>query len=498
MRGGGVIYNKVVAKNEEEAIKTFLDNATIEPIGRGTYGFALKATINGGIDSPFLSIRADTYMQPVTTLLLKIAYVVQRQSWNHPISTDIEAVITHEFHNEINTQIDIHMKTMNYLQPLCPAIVHAGMYQDTAFLLKIANQILKRTHSANPSYAEQYDRTADYDKYSASTLDKSVLKFCTAFLDDDFYTSNKEKRSWYGLISMEFADGYETLHKAYNDEPSPDVSEMYRMVHRYAILQLAMQCGYSHADFHSGNFMVNIKASKDVGSIKRVPFLLIDFGVSVKIPNDKMREIRELYANKKYCEALKIITGVYDPNHFNPCKLNTARTDFKHPHYYMCYNHTSKYAQRNQVLDLMIQDRDAEIDELVSQFDALHAQDPSKYPLLPIANSIKNQMYLGLFRNEPIQLPQNVMGYSSKHPNARVDNQFAKHLGAMYNVHAPRPFNASPYITPATSPVQSVQDAQDTQDTQEKQKGGRSRKRKTRRRKRTCRRCGCRSRRRRV
>ena len=135
------------------------------------------------------------------------------------------------------------------------------------------------------------------------TKTQNVLK---GFINDqDQYDS-------IGVIGMEFANGYQTLFQLQNHKDSI----LYKYMILYLLLELALQTGYTHADFHTGNLMIHTTSKHyfvDEENVKDKIIgkpLLIDFGFSNKIPDDKMEKIRNHIKNGKYTLALKELCTV--------------------------------------------------------------------------------------------------------------------------------------------------------------------------------------------
>ena len=386
--GGGIIYDEVVSKNEKDAYTYFCNNATFAPMGRGTYGCTVRAILNDGVRSPFKSIRYETYMKPIKEILIKFSYTT-----DGTINVPISNITSDEFETEVNTQIDIHFKTMNYLQPLCPAVVFAEATRDTSVAVAVLNSIVATAFPDKPVYdIKQTYTTNNMDenaKVVFNTLD-TISKKLTQPPSQDKLRLN--------IVAMELADGYSTLHKLYDEEPDEEKCENLRMIHRYAIIEMAIKSGYSHADFHSGNFMMKLTDGKYF-SDSPISFYIIDFGCSVKIPQQEMNLIRAHYEKKEYCQALGLIIQQYNPNMFNPCKKNPINNYFAYPQYYMCYNSASKFRMRNEHIDRLVQSREKQIDTNIREFEQLRTNntDPSVvYPFLPVSNNLKNKMYTGI------------------------------------------------------------------------------------------------------
>lgn len=429
--GGGIIYDTVISKNEKEAYTHFCSNATFVPLGYGTYGCTVRAVLKNGVESPFKSIRYETYMKPVTELLIKFSHISDlpdKTMIDKPIIAPIESV---ELVSEVNTQIDVHFKTMNYLQPLCPAVVFSEVTKDMQVPVAVLNDILATTPSGGV-----YNIKTRY-KIDEMNLDKTEKHIFTAL--DKIVKNVRRKGVAFGIVAMELANGYTTLYKLYNDEKKLKKAEELRMIHRYAIIEMAVKCGYSHADFHGGNFMMKLTDGKYFSN-SPISFYIIDFGNSVKIPQESLTRIRDHYDKKEYCQALQLIMKHYNPDAFNPCQMNYSGTDYKYPQYYMCYNSQNKYTMRNAQIDLLVHSRETQIDANIREFEQMRAKNTNasvEYPMLPVSNNLKNKMYMGMFLQTPATpiASHGIKPYTSTGALNDENAFFAENLGNMYNVH---------------------------------------------------------------
>ena len=118
-------------KNTEQSFLNFLNNASIEYIGSGSYGITFKAYIpdTSTYVSDYKYIDYEKYGQPVKSLLVKISslgYPKFLTQDNFPI----QPITKEDFVREVNIQTEIFLKTMNTLQPLCPGIVYSNTYEE--------------------------------------------------------------------------------------------------------------------------------------------------------------------------------------------------------------------------------------------------------------------------------------------------------------------------------------------------------------------------------
>jgi hypothetical protein len=268
-RRGGMsgIALKEESLDTNEAFKLFLINSKIKYLSKGSFGTTFIATLNDPFipNSPYKSTDAETYGQPVPTIIIKLAM----------LETPDDKTA---FNNEINIQKEIYSKTMEYLEPICPAIVYSNIYKRRE-KTSILNQI----------------KSSMYDRRSISDL--------VEFIDYEYGV---------GIIAMEFAYGYHTLHSLQYD---PNY-KLYKEMIMFLLLELALKTGYSHADFHGGNLMINAssttyfkKTNPTEPSIIGKP-LLIDFGMTNKIPSKILNTMKEHCVKEEYTKALHYLCDV--------------------------------------------------------------------------------------------------------------------------------------------------------------------------------------------
>ena len=171
----------------------------------------------------------------------------------------------------------------------------------------------------------------------------------------------------------------------------------------FIVLKLALDTGYSHADFHSGNIMINPRLNYFEGIPGRP--MIIDFGYTTKIPKPDMDIMKEFVRNGDYVRALKQLCKVNRADDRKPNKPEWAefygwicsdwdlitRKQSIAPVGLDEIKHTT-----NDRLRELFERRETHIDAVVEQFKTLHNREPNLYPLLPLSSAAKNQMYEGI------------------------------------------------------------------------------------------------------
>lgn len=381
---GGIIIDK--SKDPETSFYDFISNSTISYLTNGANGLIFKAIIKPGYVSDYRYIDPSLYNRPVTELILKLSLmkVFDPNDYDHEDIEDMNEFDKDEignFKNEINKQTDIFLRSMEFLQPLCPAIVFSRILEDSASKELFINTL------------KRIDRSIGGQKITYNGRD---IKINNPLIIND----NDLKL---GVIAMECATGYNTLFHNIYSKVSRKIKIDCINYALFIVLKLALDLGYSHGDFHNGNIMINNGLQYFEGIPGRP--IIIDFGYTTKIPKPDMDIIKEYVTNGEYIRALKHICQV---DRADETKLNTPAWN----EYYgwicgdwdIISNTKSttpigedeiKYTT-NQRLHELFQRREAYVDIVVEQFNDLHARDPALYPLLPLSSAAKNQMYEGI------------------------------------------------------------------------------------------------------
>ena len=405
--GGMIIKNK----NPEQSLNFFIENSTeINLLGKTESSILFVCKLANGVDSPYEMFRAEDYKSPVNYILLKLCFLntsrlqlnnTQLSVVNHFIKSDIRAYNeeynyrihdyrivgnSDTFAKEINVQTDVFLKTIAYVDPICPAPIYGDVKNKD---LSIA--FIEKLQGINASFItqEQFGEIL--------VLLKDIFS--------SFHTNYPDYELGLGILAMEFAQDYCELHSLYNDVHKSKVSvsnlRIYETMARLQLIELALKTGYSQCDFHYSNFMVNKTA---VGYYKDIPgrVLIIDLGYAEKIPLDKLREIRDAYENKDYMNCLQILYGL------GRIQGEVVNTLMAYPHLYAwaphLYDNLSKKAitntpetlqDLNDEIDAMKRAKELATDNRVTKFNKLHDDDPS-YPLLPLSNNIKNSLFPGM------------------------------------------------------------------------------------------------------
>jgi len=359
----------------------FIRNAKkIEYISDGANGIIYKVTVPSEYRSGYTHITPQIYGENVKEIALKICILK---------SKDISS-----FKNEVNIQTQIFQKTIHNLEPFCPAILFSTILREDKKREFI--QLLSKTDTS---------------------FKKHNLPYLHAEITFDALVNNKSMSI--GIIAMEFETGYERLFDFVNSSKvSREMKIKYIQYGLFILLKLAVDTGYSQADFHTANIMIH--PTMDFFKPKSGRPIILDFGYARKIPSSSMTKIRTLVKSGDYISALKWICSVKrsddsilvnpdwssfygwvcrdwdllknksNPKSVGKTKINVGETE--------TYVIPKKIAySSNSELSVLFKSRERYVQELVHKFNELNRQSPAIYPSLPLSQKIiQNRSFLGI------------------------------------------------------------------------------------------------------
>ena len=374
---GGMLLESLSSAESETNFKTFISDANPSVLSQGTYGFVTKWELNAGSTNNTYKkiIPTDEFGNKITTLIVKICCVRPTDEINNDEEqikgNKLLSVSATEFINETNIQTDIYLKTINYLQPICPGIAYANIVPIKLNPLKCCS--------------------------SSPDLKKILNPMMHFILQNPNYKI--------GIIAMEMAENLTSNNVLTNND--------FSNIGRYALLNLALTTGYTHGDFHRGNILICDSTSYFNGVNYRP--IVIDFGRSTKLPPDKFNQLKTFVSNHDYISALKILC------HSNEFVQNIAYSEFFYGWVCGDYDLNDEAYENNKIdnvdnyawngipekppalpetinaeIDVLFQAREIAIDANIETMILAHEQDRIKYPLLPVSNQIKNKLFSGL------------------------------------------------------------------------------------------------------
>ena len=128
---GGMLLESLSSANAEINFSNFINDSNPTILAQGAYGFVIKWQLNAGStnDKYKKIIPTAEFGNKITTIIIKLCCIRPMDKFN-PDEVDvgnIRSVSETEFINETNIQTDIYLKTINYLQPICPGIAYANI-----------------------------------------------------------------------------------------------------------------------------------------------------------------------------------------------------------------------------------------------------------------------------------------------------------------------------------------------------------------------------------
>jgi hypothetical protein len=358
MNGGtGVLID---VENMESNFIAFLNNSTIEFLSQGTYGMAFRATLIPEASSPYKKLDVEQYGAPVTSIIIKLSVLGYKNSLNLMGYDLISPIEIDEFANEVNIQTDIFLKTMETMKPLCPAIVFSKAFEGDTTILD--------------SLVSKQPRLQDL---------KMIRKYATG----------------YTIIGMELMESYVTAHK-YIQEYNKRGQELLVNMTAFILIELALRTGYTHADFHNQNVMIN-PSDPTMFSGLGMSIILIDFGLARKLSQKEMTRLKEYTKKNDFENAMNWICKYPSsigsmPNEYYPiCFLKDKSRRDSNTGDVTITPATFHYINNLRIAQLKEQ-YEEQTDNRVQRFNATHSAEM----LLPLSNAMKNRMYPGIEINE--------------------------------------------------------------------------------------------------
>jgi len=270
----GGVRVRTAYNNPGKAFDYFIQNSTFKILTDNSIScITLLASLKTGINSPYAEIRTKLYNQNVNNILIKF-FIWGDYTGNQKkmikdcrlrekeiYDSNIELTRSYEIENEVNIQKDLFFRSLedDFLEPICPAILlsHSNKLSD------VQKNFLKEHISKN-----FIERPADPNRPNKQ-LDAEIME---ALFTYDI-----------SIIVMEYMTGYSTGYSVLDKfEKNQDLTSMkkYANIAFYKLDKLH-HYGYSHNDYHTGNFMIDLFYDYFLG----VPgnSIIIDFGRAKQI-----------------------------------------------------------------------------------------------------------------------------------------------------------------------------------------------------------------------
>jgi hypothetical protein len=261
--------------SKEEDLDMFLQECKISYLSHGAFGIVFVIESD---TSPYVSIKDDSSVNKMIVKLCGVndhtfSIVASIQGKRHSLKTVTEK----SFEREIEIQTEVFFRTCEYLNPICPCIIHSevkGSVFDSVNRIRLAPRLSHLLSKTKPESVEY------------------ILLKC--FLDQ----ITTGRLSNYGLICMEYADGFETLHELKKTEPKETIDAL-ESIARLKLIQMTLKTSYTHSDFHDGNILCKTGQTPQV--------TLIDFGLCNRLDHEKWKTLKDEWDNHEYYDALESI-----------------------------------------------------------------------------------------------------------------------------------------------------------------------------------------------
>jgi hypothetical protein len=378
---GGLLRNNINNRDLTKNFLDFLENSKIKFLSKGSNSVIFYAKIkNKDIISPYVSLDIENKYKETRKIIIKLVFLKETliPNVNNYLALNksiINISNIESFLQEIEVQKDIFIKSIKYLQPYCPEILYTDIY-DYENIDLILNHIRRRLK------------------------DQNILNLSVSILNQIKRLKKFNMFEKLGIIVMEYADGYHTLHKFSKliSIENYKYYNLYKNMALYLLIKLAIDTGYTQGDFHPGNIMINYQSINYFKDIFGSP-LIIDFGLAKKIEENDLIEIKNYFAQKKYTEILKklcIIGRLNNKNMLNNEYKKVYGWVYGSYNYYNGLNVlvNSNYDDIiNRELDELNEKRKDAIKDIERISEEQYLVSKNNFFRLPLNNSIINRFY---------------------------------------------------------------------------------------------------------
>jgi hypothetical protein len=260
---------------KEEDLDIFLQECRISYLSSGAFGVVFLVESD---TSPYVSIKDDRH---VNRMIIKLCGI---SNHTFPLTATIggklytvKTVTKKSFEREIEIQTELFFRTCDYLDPICPCIIHTEVKSadfDTINRRRLAPRLSHLLSKTEPDTAEYI------------LLDFFLQQITTGRL------------SSYGLICMEYADGFEPLYRLKKTESKETIAQL-ESIARQKLIEMTLKTQYTHSDFHHGNILCKLGLKSQV--------TLIDFGLCNRLNHDQWITLKQEWDSHSYYDALESI-----------------------------------------------------------------------------------------------------------------------------------------------------------------------------------------------
>ena len=335
---------------KEEDLDIFLQECRISYLSSGAFGVVFLVESD---TSPYVSIRDD---RPINKMIIKLCGI---SNHTFPLTSTIggkqytvKTVTEKSFEREIEIQTEVFFRTCDYVDPICPCIIHTEVKRadyDPVNRQRLAPRLAHLLSKSEPDTAEHI-----------------LLHF---FLQQ--ITSGR--LSAYGLICMEYADGFETLYRLKKTESASTIEEL-ESIARLKLIEMSVKTCYTHSDFHDGNILCKLGSKPQV--------TLIDFGLCNRLNDEQWKTLKEEWDSHSYYDALE---SIFYPLRYDSYDLRNRMDE------YGWLLGTDEIDEDDgefeeidvpeKIIDKITSELDALVEEENKKIQKLKEKFPGKYPL---------------------------------------------------------------------------------------------------------------------
>ena len=343
---GGITTNY----SPEEAFYKFIDKSNIQILTSGGTGIIFTAEyIGDSIDCPYTTFRAFDLGNVVKKILIKLVLLNEdlyskgmaenKEDFEWEINNKIfEQQNYNSFISEVNTQCDISLKTIEYLEPVCPVIVYAEILDNNIKCKELIQKFLEKSiNNRSKHFLESINKQIDKENVNSNYIKKSVLGIIGMELADSnfkqldnmflniyqFLQNNKYINKYVNVLNNtknlseeQEQDSKKNINMLVTNYLRGSKIEIYKNMARLDLIEIAIKTGMTQGDFHFGNILVdpNYKGYYDnflLSQENKTIFeklendnneykgktLIIDYGYANKISEGLHDEIINCYDN---------------------------------------------------------------------------------------------------------------------------------------------------------------------------------------------------------
>jgi len=335
---------------KEEDLDIFLQECRISYLSSGAFGVVFLVESES---SPYVSIRDDKHINKMIIKLCGVSdHTFSLTSTIGGQQYSVKTVTEKSFEREIEIQTEVFFRTCDYLDPICPCIIHTEVKRADY------DPISRKTFSPRLSHL--------LGKTELDTPEHILLHF---FLQQ----ITRGTLSKYGLICMEYADGFETLHKLKKTETKKTIEEL-ESIARLKLIEMTVKTSYTHSDFHDGNILCKLSLKPQV--------TLIDFGLCNRLNDEQWYTLKEEYDTHKYYDALE---SIFYPLRYDSYDLRNNMEEYG----WLLgsedeLEHNEEFEEidvEEKVIIKITSELDALVEEENKKIQELKEKNPGKFPL---------------------------------------------------------------------------------------------------------------------